>query len=216
MKTRKYNSKVLFYFNQIAKYYDTKITASSKGLKYIDKIEVDSILNIFPVNSQNKILDVGTGTGRFIEKIANEGLTILALDISPEMLEIAKKKIDRINTNYVYFVIASADHIPTKNETFDKIIDKDGIAKAGSGIIDFLGKKSKDDGPTYGAKILSAGLPAVLSYMAALQDAKKPGPQDASEYMSAVDTAYGGQLAPPPKGHPAVVSLLNGGNPFNS
>lgn len=85
------------------------------------------------------------------------------------------------------------------SETFDKIIDKDGIAKAGSGIIDFLGKKSKEDGPTYGAQILATGLPAILSYMAAVQDAKKPGPQDASEYMSAVDTAYGGQLAPPPK-----------------
>jgi len=65
--------------------------------------------------------------------------------------------------------------------------------------IDFLGKKSKDDGPTYGAKILSAGLPAVLSYMAALQDAKKAGVPDPREYMSAVDIAYGGQLAPPPE-----------------
>ena len=83
------------------------------------------------------------------------------------------------------------------SETFDKMIDKG--EKTGSGFIDFLGKKSKDDGPTYGAKLLATGLPAILSYMAAVQDAKKAGPQDASEYMSAVDKFYGGQFAPPPE-----------------
>ena len=65
--------------------------------------------------------------------------------------------------------------------------------------VDFLGTKSKDDGPTYGAKLLATGLPAILSYMAAAQDAKKAGVPDPREYMSAVDIAYGGQLAPPPK-----------------
>ena len=83
------------------------------------------------------------------------------------------------------------------SESFDKMIDKEG--KAGSKFIDFLGKKSKDDGPTYGAQILATGLPAILSYMAAVQDAKKPGPQDPSEYMSATDKFYGGQFARPPE-----------------
>ena len=83
------------------------------------------------------------------------------------------------------------------SETFDKMIDKG--EKTGSGFIDFLGKKSKDDGPTYGAKLLATGLPAILSYMAAVQDAKKPGPQDPSEYMSATDKFYGGQFARPPE-----------------
>ena len=67
--------------------------------------------------------------------------------------------------------------------------------------IDFLGTKTgkEGEGPTYGAKLLATGLPAILSYMAAVQDAKKPGPQDASEYMSATDKFYGGQFAPPPE-----------------
>ena len=85
------------------------------------------------------------------------------------------------------------------SETFDKMIDKGG--KAGSSIIDFLGTKTgkNDEGPTYGAKLLATGLPAILSYMAAVQDAKKPGPQDPSEYMSATDKFYGGQFARPPE-----------------
>ena len=54
-------------------------------------------------------------------------------------------------------------------------------------------------GPSIGGQILSAGIPAVLSYLAAEQDRKRSNVPDASEYMSAVDTAYGGQLAPPPE-----------------
>jgi hypothetical protein len=46
---------------------------------------------------------------------------------------------------------------------------------------------------------ISAGLPAFLSYLAAKEDAKKPGPEDPSEYMSAVDKMYGGQFERPPE-----------------
>jgi hypothetical protein len=52
-------------------------------------------------------------------------------------------------------------------------------------------------GPSIGGQILSAGLPAVLSYLAAEQDRKRAFVPDAREYQSAVDVAYGGQLAPP-------------------
>ena len=56
-----------------------------------------------------------------------------------------------------------------------------------------------DPKPSFGMQAISAGLPAYLSYLAAKEDAKKPGPEDPSEYMSAVDKFYGGQFARPPE-----------------
>jgi len=90
------------------------------------------------------------------------------------------------------------------SESMDKLIDSQGMKKAsnvGGALIDFLGKKSGKDGtgPSIGGQLLATGLPAVLSYMAALEDAKKAGVDDPSEYMSAVDKLYGGQFAPPPE-----------------
>jgi len=80
------------------------------------------------------------------------------------------------------------------------------LGPVGSGIQDFVKSsftpRSKDGditGPSIGGQILSAGIPAVLSYLAAEQDRKRSNVPDASQYMSAVDTAYGGQLAPPPE-----------------
>ncbi len=90
------------------------------------------------------------------------------------------------------------------SESFDKLIDSDGMKKAGnvgSTLIDFLGKKSGKNGtgPSIGGQLIATGLPAYLSYLAAKEDAGKPGPENASEYMSAVDNFYGGQFARPPE-----------------
>ena len=53
-------------------------------------------------------------------------------------------------------------------------------------------------GPGLGMQGLAALGPGILAYMAAKEDAKKAYVPDASEYMSAVDTMYGGQTARPP------------------
>jgi len=121
MNNKLKSNKVLSYFNNIAKFYDTKITAGSMGLNYIDKVEMDSLISNFPIIHRNRILDIGAGTGRITEQIVKSDATILALDISPEMLFIARKKIYEVYGN-VYFVIASAEKLPIRNKTFDKII----------------------------------------------------------------------------------------------
>jgi hypothetical protein len=65
----------------------------------------------------------------------------------------------------------------------------------------FFKERGTDENPkpSFGMQAISAGLPAFLSYLAAKEDAKKPGPEDPSKYMSAVDTMYGGQFERPPE-----------------
>jgi len=68
-------------------------------------------------------------------------------------------------------------------------------------LFDLFKERGSDDNPkpSFGMQAISAGLPAYLSYLAAKEDAKKPGPEDPSKYMSAVDTMYGGQFERPPE-----------------
>lgn len=98
-------------------------------------------------------------------------------DKSPEQFQV-----NRSNTDY--------DKKMKKDNFFDKAVD------FGKGLFE---KPEDGKGPSTGAQLLATGLPAILSYMAAVEDAKKPGPQDASEYMSATDKFYGGQFARPPE-----------------
>ena len=73
--------------------------------------------------------------------------------------------------------------------------------KSSNFLFDLFKERGTDANPkpSFGMQAISAGLPAYLSYLAAKEDAKKPGPEDPSKYMSAVDTMYGGQFERPPE-----------------
>ena len=87
------------------------------------------------------------------------------------------------------------------NREMQNQMNKMDTRKMGNSFIDFITKPGGKDGtgPSIGGQLLATGLPAYLSYLAAKEDASKPGPENASEYMSAVDNFYGGQFARPPE-----------------
>jgi len=96
--------------------------------------------------------------------------------------------INRMNT-----YIDPKNRLPNKNNF---IIDT--VKDLGSSFFKERGT-AENPKPSFGMQAISAGLPAYLSYLAAKEDAKKPGPEDPSKYMSAVDTMYGGQFERPPE-----------------
>ena len=67
------------------------------------------------------------------------------------------------------------------------------FSKVGGALFD-----SAKGRPTALGTSLAVGLPAILAGVGASQDAKRAGPMDPADYMSATDKMYGGQFAPPP------------------
>lgn len=67
------------------------------------------------------VLDVGTGKGRFaISFIKNKAQEVVAVDISREMLNIAKEKInDTKVVSNISFLICDAEYLPFKSEIFN-------------------------------------------------------------------------------------------------
>ncbi len=69
-----------------------------------------------------KCLDVCTGTGELavmISKLSGGKITVFASDFSEDMMEIAKRKTDSEEINYVY---ANSDDLPFYDNYFDSII----------------------------------------------------------------------------------------------
>jgi ubiquinone/menaquinone biosynthesis C-methylase UbiE len=95
------------YYDELASTYDQNRFGNSYG-SYID-IQERAYLkkNLPPINSNN-ILDLGCGTGRFLD-YASHGV-----DISPKMIEIAKGKFPDKNIN-----LGSVSEIPHPNAFFD-------------------------------------------------------------------------------------------------
>ncbi len=85
----------------------------------IQKILAEKMSKLLPSRPIKNILDIGCGTGIFTKVLRDKYKTshITAVDISPEMIEIAKKKMDKD----VNFEVVDAEEIDDNNKQFDLI-----------------------------------------------------------------------------------------------
>ena len=66
------------------------------------------------------ILEIGCGTGIFTEKLAHSGAHITALDLSPDLLSIAKKR--SYEKGNVSFLLSDAEKIDAGDSVFDAVV----------------------------------------------------------------------------------------------
>ena len=78
-------------FDSIAGSYDSWY--ESKLGTFVDKVETDLAFKLFKVKKGMKVLDIGCGTGNFSIKLAEMGCEVVAVDVSEDMLDIARKKV---------------------------------------------------------------------------------------------------------------------------
>ena len=97
------------FFARFAKLYDYE--------KYFFFPLRNKAANLFIIPKNSKILDVATGTGAQAYALAKYGYNVVGLDLSREMLEQAKKKLNR--NLKLQFIHADATHIPYPANSFD-------------------------------------------------------------------------------------------------
>ena len=62
-----------------------------------DDFEVGEIINRTTPTSESVILDIGCGTGHHVAKLADNGLTVVGIDLSPSMIRKAKENYPQYN-----------------------------------------------------------------------------------------------------------------------
>lgn len=95
-------------------WYDTKLG------KFIDQVETDCAFELFQVKEGMKILDIGCGTGNFSMKLAKMGCSVIGIDISEEMLSIARKKAEQEGLN-IEFYNMDLYHLDFEDEAYDGV-----------------------------------------------------------------------------------------------
>ncbi|MBL7576367.1 demethylmenaquinone methyltransferase / 2-methoxy-6-polyprenyl-1,4-benzoquinol methylase [Peptoniphilus asaccharolyticus DSM 20463] len=84
------------YFNSLAQEWDVFCKHDTEKIR--------KILSFLKIETGDKVLDVGTGTGVLVpfllEKVKESG-EILAIDISEKMIEVAKRKLQASNLEFV-------------------------------------------------------------------------------------------------------------------
>ncbi len=104
-------------WNSAAKAY-ADMAADRQADAYEYEINFPSILNLLP-KDKNSLLDVGTGSGDFIPNLAKYFENIEGTDVSPNMVEIAKKRF----SDYKFMVWDLEDKFPDDGK-YDVIVCK--------------------------------------------------------------------------------------------
>jgi len=126
MKVVGYRERVARYFDSIANTYDERIYDHNLGFDdlywdIVEELEWYWIRKYLP--ESGVVLDAAGGTGRLAVKIANDGRKVFLLDISPKMVEIAKKKAKKLSVEkFMEFQIGDIHNLPYPENFFDMVL----------------------------------------------------------------------------------------------
>lgn len=84
---------------------------------FVDEIERKVVMDLAKPQKNEKVLDLGCGTGIYSLLFLNMGLKVTGIDQSDFMLEKAREK-----TNEINFIKADAYNLPFPNESFDLVV----------------------------------------------------------------------------------------------
>jgi ubiquinone/menaquinone biosynthesis C-methylase UbiE len=97
----------------------------AKGWGHLKNKPMDEVIEfaneLNELKLKGKILDVGCGNGRNLIPFAKLGFECYGIDFSKNMIEVAKKKFEKLKLKCV-FKVADARNLPFEDESFDYVI----------------------------------------------------------------------------------------------
>jgi len=105
-------------YNTIAlSYHQMRTVNRTSGWFYNEYLEMPTTLKMLGNTKGKKVLDLGCGTGLYTRILKRMGAKVKAIDISKNMVEIARKEVPNAE-----FKVGSATKLPYKNEFFDIVV----------------------------------------------------------------------------------------------
>lgn len=116
MKQRDYTQALTLGF--LTKWYDSIVNFLGFGKRYYAKV-----INYIDPKTQNRVLDVGTGTANLAIAIKRKypKIKIIGIDPDKKILEIAKRKIKKEGLD-IELVNVPAQKLPFSSESFDFVV----------------------------------------------------------------------------------------------
>jgi ubiquinone/menaquinone biosynthesis C-methylase UbiE len=74
------------------------------------------------IEASDRILEIGTGTGDIAFTIGPHSQELIGIDISPEMITVAKRKLAGKKSHNITFQVEDAYNLPFQDAYFDKVV----------------------------------------------------------------------------------------------
>jgi ArsR family transcriptional regulator len=88
---------------------------------YVNEEKVEAALVKLLPQKINRLLDIGTGTGRMLELFANRATQLIGVDNSPSMLDIARLNLSKVGITNTTLHRADMYHLPWHGPIFDVV-----------------------------------------------------------------------------------------------
>jgi len=111
------------YKRAIADSYDRRSSKYDEG--EWRKQVCDNLIGYSVVRKEQSVLDIGTGTGRLAiaaGKIVGSKGSVIGVDLSSQMLAIARNKVEKTGLHNVRFQLADAEQLDYASDRFDYIL----------------------------------------------------------------------------------------------
>ena len=92
---------------------------TSKTMPLRQKRRIELFMDIAEIREGKDILEIGCGTGNFTKGLAKSKAHIIAIDLSEELLDLAK---DKTFENNVEFRVGDAENLPFGDNSFDAVV----------------------------------------------------------------------------------------------
>jgi len=105
------------FSKQASKFGEKGLTLSSQDI-------LDWIVDSLPLEREFQVLDVAAGTGHLSRAIAPHVRNVIGVDITPEMLDQARKETAKRNLNNITFEKGNAARLPYEADCFDLVASR--------------------------------------------------------------------------------------------
>jgi ubiquinone/menaquinone biosynthesis C-methylase UbiE len=95
-----------------------------KGLTLSSQEYLDWMVGILPLKPTFRVLDVAAGTAHLSRAIAPHVNEVVAIDMTPEMLEEAQKAIAKSGLQNIRLEEGDAQHLPYQADSFDMVVSR--------------------------------------------------------------------------------------------
>lgn len=80
------------------------------------------LVELAEVQPRHRVLDVATAAGHTALALAELGASVLGLDLTPEMIEVARRLARERGLTTVEFGLGDAEHLPVADGEFDRVV----------------------------------------------------------------------------------------------
>ncbi len=108
-------------YAQEASQYDAHRFSFKRG-QLFQWMEVQTILNLLSPLESKSVLDVASGTGRIALELQRAGARVVGADLTYQMLEAARAKVERTPIDSPVWVNANGRLLPFADHSFDAVI----------------------------------------------------------------------------------------------